>query len=76
MKMFVMGVEGGKPAPGERGAQPEWFYKGNGSCLVAPGAPLQAPDFAMDAGEEPEIAGIYLINAQGHAGTVGLRVGQ
>lgn len=64
MKMFLMGVEGGKPASGP-GAQPEWFYKGDGSQLVAPGAPLPSPAFALDAGEEPEIAGIYLIAADG-----------
>ncbi|HEX8445692.1 MAG TPA: AraD1 family protein [Sphingomonas sp.] len=65
MKMFLMGVEGGKPADGSEGVQPEWFYKGDGSCLVAPGAPLLSPSFALDAGEEPEIAGIYLIDAAG-----------
>lgn len=65
MKMFLMGVEGGKPADGAVGAQPEWFYKGDGSSLVAPGAPLVWPDFALDAGEEPEIAGIYLIADDG-----------
>jgi hypothetical protein len=75
MKMFMMGIEGGKPAPGERGTQPEWFFKGNGSCLVAPGAPLLAPDFALDAGEEPEIAGIYLINADGMPVRVGYALG-
>jgi hypothetical protein len=65
MKMFRMGVEGGKPAGGGPGVQPEWFYKGDGSQLVAPGAPLVAPAFAHDAGEEPEIAGIYLIDEDG-----------
>ena len=30
MRMFKMGLEGGKPAKGETGAQPEWFYKGDG----------------------------------------------
>lgn len=75
MKMFMMGIKGGKPPPGERGAQPEWFYKGNGACLVAPGAPLPAPDFALDAGEEPEIAGIYLINAQGMPVRLGYALG-
>lgn len=64
MKMFLMGVEGGKPASGA-GVQPEWFYKGDGSQLVAPGAPLPSPAFALDAGEEPEIAGIYLIADDG-----------
>ena len=65
MKMFLMGVEGGKPTDGAPGAQPEWFYKGDGASLVAPGAVLPSPDFALDAGEEPEIAGIYLIAVDG-----------
>lgn len=64
MKMFLMGVEGGKPE-GEPGVQPEWFYKGDGSALVAPGAPLPSPAFALDAGEEPEIAGVYLLDQDG-----------
>ena len=71
MKMFLMGVEGGKPADGAIGAQPEWFYKGDGSSLVAPGEPLPSPDFALDAGEEPEIAGIYLIDAAGDPVRIG-----
>ena len=65
MKMFLMGVEGGKPADGGPGVQPEWFYKGDGSHLVAPGQPIPSPAFALDAGEEPEIAGIYLIDKDG-----------
>ena len=65
MKMFLMGVEGGKPAGDEVGVQPEWFYKGDGSSLIAPGEPLPSPAFALDAGEEPEIAGVYLIDDQG-----------
>ncbi len=65
MKMFRMGLEGGKPAHGGPGAQPEWFYKGNGTMVAAPGAPLVSPAFAEDAGEEPEIAGIYVIGDDG-----------
>jgi hypothetical protein len=65
MKMFRMGLEGGKPEAGQVGAQPEWFYKGNGHAAVAPNAALTSPGFALDAGEEPEIAGIYLICAEG-----------
>ena len=65
MKMFRMGVEGGKPSNGAAGVQPEWFYKGNGTALAAPGAPLMSPDFAEDGGEEPEIAGLYLISDDG-----------
>ena len=65
LKMFKMGLEGGKPAKGQIGVQPEWFYKGNGAFAVAPGKPLMSPDFARDAGEEPEIAGIYVIGDDG-----------
>ncbi len=65
MRMFLMGVEGGKPAPGETGVQPEWFYKGDGGHVVASGQPLVSPAFALDGGEEPEIAGIYLIGPDG-----------
>jgi len=62
MKMFRMGIDGGKPAA-LPGVQPEWFYKGNGTQIAAPEAALVSPDFALDSGEEPEIAGIYLIGA-------------
>ncbi|WP_088347385.1 MULTISPECIES: AraD1 family protein [Rhodomicrobium] len=65
MKIFRMGVEGGKPAAGKAGVQPEWFYKGNGHVAVAPGAALVSPEFADDGGEEPEIAGVYIIGDDG-----------
>ncbi len=64
MRMFLMGLEGGKPKAGA-GVQPEWFYKGDGSSLIGPCGDLAAPDFALDGGEEPEIAGIYLIDRDG-----------
>ena len=75
MKMFLMGVEGGKPEAGQIGAQPEWFYKGDGSILVGTGAPLLSPAFALDAGEEPEIAGIYLIDREGNPVRLGFALG-
>jgi hypothetical protein len=65
MKMFRMGLEGGKPKPGERGVQPEWFYKGDGAFLAGPGQALTSPAFALDGGEEPEIAGLYVIGPNG-----------
>lgn len=71
MRMFRMGVEGGKPANGSPGVQPEWFYKGNGNMVAAPGGPLTSPAFADDGGEEPEIAGIYVIGDDGTAFRVG-----
>ena len=74
MKMFQMGLAEGKPAAGKIGVQPEWFYKGNGHNAVAPNAPLNAPSFALDGGEEPEIAGIYLIDDAGAPRRVGWAV--
>lgn len=71
MRMFKMGLEGGKPAAGQVGAQPEWFYKGDGSCVVGTGAAIASPDFALDGSEEPEIAGIYLIDAAGNPRRLG-----
>ena len=65
MKMFQMGVHGGKPPQGKPGVQPEWFYKGDGSSIVAPEQALRSPDFALNGGEEPELAGIYVIAADG-----------
>jgi hypothetical protein len=65
MKLFLMGLQGGKPANGGSGVQPEWFYKGNGACVARPGGPISSPSFARDAGEEPEIAGVYLIAPDG-----------
>ncbi|HMK87529.1 MAG TPA: AraD1 family protein [Steroidobacteraceae bacterium] len=71
MRIFLQGLKGGKPAPGAVGVQPEWFYKGDGSNLTAPGNALRRPAFALDGGEEPEIAGIYLIDAGGNPWRLG-----
>ena len=75
MRMFRMGLEGGKPKAGEAGVQPEWFYKGNGHSLAAPGAKLSMPDFSGDGGEEPELAGIYLIADDGTPYRLGFALG-
>ena len=75
MKMFKMGLESGKPAKGQPGVQPEWFYKGDGSTLAAPGGDLQSPAFALDGGEEPEIVGIYLIDDNGTPRRIGFSLG-
>jgi len=75
MRMFQWGVEGGSPAPRQVGAQPEWFYKGNGDIIAAPGAPLHSPDFALDGGEEPELVGLYLIGPDGTPHRLGFAIG-
>jgi hypothetical protein len=75
MKMFRMGVEGGKPAEGQRGVQPEWFYKGDGSIVRAAGQTLPMPEFSLDGGEEPEIAGLYVIGDDNQPYRVGYAIG-
>jgi hypothetical protein len=75
LKMFKLGIDGGKPKKGEAGVQPEWFYKGDGSWLVAPGANLERPAFALDGGEEPELAAIYLIGPTGRPHRLGFAIG-
>lgn len=75
MKMFRMGMEDGKPQAGEMGVQPEWFYKGDGSCIAPPEGDLVSPDFALDGGEEPEIAGIYIIAPDGRPRRLGFCLG-
>jgi hypothetical protein len=75
LRMFKQGLEGGKPAKGQAGVQPEWFYKGDGRWLVAPGAALPKPSFALDGGEEPELAGLYVIDAKGRPVRLGFALG-
>lgn len=65
MRMYQWGVDGGKPAPGQVGAAPEWFYKGDGDIVRALDEPLDVPEYAGDGGEEAEIAGVYLIGPDG-----------
>ncbi len=74
-RMYLSGVEGGKPAPGEAGISPEWFYKGSGTVLRGHGEPLVVPEFADDGGEEPELAGVYVIDAAGQPRRIGFTVG-
>jgi len=75
MKMFKWGLDGGKPASGKIGVQPEWAYKGDGSWLVAPEQPLELPGYAEDGGEEGEIAGLYVIGDGGEVLRVGFALG-
>jgi hypothetical protein len=75
MKIFRMGIEGGKPAPGEIGVAPEWFFKGVGTSVVAPEAQIASPAFALAGGEEPEIVGLYVIAPDGTPCRVGYCLG-
>ena len=75
MRMFAIGLEGGRPAAGQIGAEPEWAYKGDGRCIVAPEQPLPQPAFARDGGEEAELAGLYVIDDNGTPWRVGFALG-
>ncbi len=75
MKIFRMGIEGGKPAEGGVGAQPEWFYKGVGTCVVHPEADMPMPAYALSGGEEAEIVGLYLVGPDGNPWRLGFVIG-
>ena len=75
MKMFKWGVDGGKPANGQIGVAPEWFYKGDGSCVVTPEGSLDLPVFALDGGDEVEVVGLYIVADNGRVYRVGFALG-
>ncbi len=74
-RMFQWGIRGGRPAPGTVGAQPEWFYKGDGAIVVRPNQAFQSPEFAEDAGEEPELTGLYVIGHDAKPYRLGFALG-
>lgn len=75
MKMYQWGLEGGQAAEGVVGVQPEWFYKGAGNILKAHGDALQVPGYANDGGEEPEVAGVYVVDENGEPYRIGFTAG-
>jgi hypothetical protein len=75
MKIFRMGLSGGKPDKGKIGIQPEWFYKGVGTCVLAPGDPIPLPAFALAGAEEAEIVGLYLVGPDGQPYRIGYALG-
>lgn len=75
MRMFKLGIEGGRPRQGAIGVQPEWAYKGDGSWAVAPEQPLTRPAFAEDGGDEAEVVGLYVIGDEGSVLRVGFCLG-
>src|SRR6266508_3684704 len=74
-RMFEWGLAGGRPAAGELGVSPEWFYKGTGTILGGHGEPLVVPAHAEDGGEEPELAAVYLIDRSGTPRRLGMTIG-
>ncbi len=75
MRMFEWGREKGRPAAGRIGIAPEWFYKGDGSTITAPFAPLTIPGHAEDGGEEGEVAALYVIDGEGQPHRIGMCAG-
>jgi len=75
MKIYQWGLEGGRPETGTIGVQPEWFYKGPGFILKAHNETLECPAYADDGGEEPEVAGLYVIDPNGQPFLVGFTTG-
>lgn len=73
MRMFKLGLERGRHTP--IGVQPEWAYKGDGSCVVDPSQRLERPSYALDGGEEAEIAGLYIVGEDGLPYRVGFALG-
>lgn len=75
MKMFKWGVDGGKPDADAIGVAPEWFYKGDGHCVVAPENALDLPAYALDGGEEVEVVGIYICGEDNQIYRLGFALG-
>lgn len=69
--LLQSGLRGGRPAAGETGSQPEWFYKGDGRALVATGQPIVSPAFASGGGDEMEIAALFVVDGAGNPCRVG-----
>ena len=75
LKMYRMGVEGGKPKSGTIGTSPEWFYKGSGAIVRASGDGLEIPSYAQSSGEEAELTGLYIIGKKGLPRRIGFAAG-
>jgi len=75
MKIYQWGLEGGQPENGKIGIQPEWFYKGTGAILGGHRQPLLVQAYANDGGEEPEVAGVYVIDDNGQPFRIGFTTG-
>ena len=75
MRMFEWGRQGGRPADGEIGIAPEWFYKGDGSIVQSPFGTLSIPGHGEDGGEEAEVAAIYIVAADGTPWRIGMATG-
>ena len=62
-----VGTRGRRPAAGTIGVAPEWFYKGCGTHCAPTANRFCVPAYAEDGGEEPEIAGVYIVDDDGQS---------
>ena len=75
MKIFRMGLDGGKPLETQVRVRPEWLYKEVGTFVVLPEADLPMPAFALAGGEEAESVGRYLFGQNGDPWRLGYTIG-
>jgi hypothetical protein len=64
----------GEPAQGAEFVPPNWFFKGFGSWLRLPGDPLVVPQNVRALIEEPEVALVYVNDADGNPHYVGYTI--
>jgi hypothetical protein len=76
MRMFKWGVEQGRPPEGAIGVAPEWVYKGDGFSVRAHLEPLDIPSHTEDGGEVAELAGVYIVAADGSPWRIGIAHGK
>ncbi len=74
-KIYLEGLNNGKPKANKPGARPEWFFKGFGQQVQATNQPLKIAHDVQGFGEEAEIAVIYMISKTGQPHRVGFALG-
>lgn len=74
-KIYLMGVDHGRPSLADIGAVPEWFFKGFGSQIKASGQTLNLSVHMQGGGEEAELAVIYMIDDHQQAHRIGTALG-
>ncbi len=75
LKRAAMGDVGGRSRGERPGILTEWFLKGDGTSLIAPGGALEAPAHCIGYSEESEIAGVYINDAAGAPVLIGHALG-
>ena len=68
-------VSGARLDAAEAGEPPQWFYKGDGATLAAPGGDLASTSFALCGGGGAELVGVYLIDDRGQPVRLGFALG-